>query len=85
MTTSADLEQQLAMQQLLLDQQGAALIALLERVALLERTVVFEVGQREALEPVIVQVATLPLRMDHVEAEIEAVRKLPRGVRVVAP
>lgn len=83
MTTVADLERHIAMQQLLLDQQGAALLALLERVALLERQVAFEIGQREALEPVIVRVASLPLRMDHVEAEIAAVRKLPRGVRVV--
>lgn len=68
----------------LVDHQGAAMIALLERISVLERALAFEVKQREALELVIVAVAKLPLRLDHVEREIIEIRKLPRGVRVVA-
>lgn len=61
-----------------LDHQEAALIALLERVQVLERALAFEVAQREAMEAVLVKLTGLPRRMDRLErAEIER-RKLRR-------
>ena len=84
MSDLADLSRGIADLQQLARQQGAAMIALLERVAVLERALAFEVQQREALEPGIVRAASLPLRMDHVEREIIELRKLPRGVRMVS-
>ena len=84
MSDLADLSRGIADLQQLARQQGAAMIALLERVAVLERALAFEVQQREALEPGIVRAASLPFRMDHVEREIIELRKLPRGVRMVS-
>lgn len=61
-----------------LDHQEAALIALLDRVQVLERALAFEVAQREAMEAVLVKLTGLPRRMDRLErAEIER-RKLRR-------
>lgn len=58
--------------------QEAALIALLERVQVLERALAFEVAQREAMEAVLVNLTGLPRRMDRLElAEIERRRLRP--------
>jgi hypothetical protein len=58
--------------------QEAALIALLERVQVLERALAFEVAQREAMEAVLVKLTGLPRRMDRLErAEIERRRQRP--------
>ncbi len=54
----------------------SALIALLGRVKALEAY------QREAIEQIQVRLGNFPKRLDHVEREIIALRKLPRGRRV---
>lgn len=68
MTCPADLEQRLA-------QQEAALIHLSDRLALLERAFAFEVGQREAMEQILLQLTGVPKRMDRIEAEARAARR----------
>lgn len=68
MSALADLELRCA-------QQEAALLALLERVAVLERALAFEVGQREAMEQVILTLTGLPKRMDRIEADARAGRR----------
>jgi len=50
-----------------LDLQEAACLALLDRVERLERTLEFEIRQREAMEAIIVKLTRLPLRVDRLE------------------
>jgi hypothetical protein len=45
------------------------LLALLERVALLERALSFEVRQRERMEEVILKLTGLPRRVDRLERD----------------
>ena len=52
----------------------AAMIALLERVSVLERSLAFEVSQREAMEQIITTMAGLPRRMTRVETELRSAR-----------
>lgn len=49
--------------------QEAALLALLERVALLERALFFEVRQRERMEEIILKLTGLPRRVDRLERD----------------
>lgn len=49
--------------------QEAALLALLERVALLERALSFEVRQRERMEEVILKLTGLPRRVERLERD----------------
>lgn len=50
--------------------QEAALLDLVERLALLERAIAFEVAQREAMEVVILRLSGLPCRMDSIELRL---------------
>lgn len=52
--------------------QEAALLALHERVAVLERALDFEVAQRESMEAVIMQLVGLRRRVDRLERQRKA-------------
>ncbi|GEM_PF-5962705 len=67
----------------------AAFLELLDRIGHLEGEnrdlrlrLDFEVSQRTAYETLVGKVACLPGRMDHIEREVIALRRLPRGGRL---
>lgn len=53
----------------------AALLDLLERIAVLERSLRFEIAQREAMEQTILVLTGLPCRIDRLERESSARRR----------
>lgn len=55
--------------------QEAALLDLLDRVATLERALEFEIGQREALEGVILGLSGFQKRLDRLELLAKAGRR----------